>query len=151
LAWPVETAERRVLRLARLGFADAEQAGTLLGPAPDGLGLWTGGDPADSGAAAVVSALGRAADPDLALLALSRIAEPDLLAALRTDPVLRRRLVAVLGASAALGDHLATHPADWRLLTGAPALPDLLRVVGADPADPPTGTRGSAAGKPFPH
>jgi len=28
----VETAERRVLRLARLGFADAERAGTLLGP-----------------------------------------------------------------------------------------------------------------------
>ena len=142
----METAERRVLRLARLGFAHAERAGTLLGPAPDGLGLWTGGDPADSGAAAVVSALGRAADPDLALLALSRIAEPDLLAALRTDPVLRRRLVAVLGASAAFGDHLAANPADWRLLTGSPALPDLLRVVGADPADPPTGTRGTPAG-----
>ena len=90
----METAERRVLRLARLGFADAERAGTLLGPAPDGLGLWADGDPADGGAAAVVSALGRAADPDLALLALSRIAEPDLLAALRADPVLRRRLVA---------------------------------------------------------
>ena len=68
-----------MLRLARLGFADAERADTLLGPAPDGLGLWAGGDPADGGAAAIVSALGRAADPDLALLALSRIAEPDLL------------------------------------------------------------------------
>ena len=134
-----------MLRLARLGFADAERADTLLGPAPDGLGLWAGGDPADGGAAAIVSALGRAADPDLALVALSRIAEPDLLAALRADPVLRRRLVAVLGASAALGDHLAANPADWRLLTGPPGLPDLLRVVGADPADPPTGTRGSPA------
>jgi glutamate-ammonia-ligase adenylyltransferase len=141
----VETAERRVLRLARLGFADAERAGTLLGPAPDGLGLWTDGDPADGGAAAIVSALGRAADPDLALLALSRIAEPDLLAALRSDHVLRRRLVAVLGASAALGDHLAANPADWRLLTGSPGLPDLLRAVGADPADPPTGSRGTPA------
>jgi glutamate-ammonia-ligase adenylyltransferase len=60
--------------------------------------------------------------------------------------VLRRRLVAVLGGSAALGDHLAANPADWRLLTGPPGLPDLLRVVGADPADPPTGTRGSPAG-----
>ncbi len=141
----METTERRALRLARLGFADAERAGTLLGPAPDGLGLWTDGDPVDDGAAAVVSALGRAADPDLALLALSRVADAELLAALRTDPVLRRRLVAVLGASTALGDHLAAHPADWRLLTGPPGLPDLLRAVGADPADPPAGTRGTPA------
>jgi glutamate-ammonia-ligase adenylyltransferase len=141
----VETAERRVLRLARLGFADAERARTLLGPRPDGLGLWSDGDPTDAGAAAIVSALGRAADPDLALLALSRIAGDPLLAALRADPLLRRRLVAVLGGSAALGDHLAANPDDWRLLAGAPELPDLLRVVGADPADPPTGTRGTAA------
>jgi len=141
----VETAGRRVLRLARLGFADAERADTLLGPAPDGLDLWTDGGPADAGAAAIASALGRAADPDLALLALSRIADAELLAAVRADPVLRRRLVAVLGASAALGDHLAANPADWRLLTGAPELPDLLAVVGADPADPPTGTGGTPA------
>ena len=135
-----------MLRLARLGFADAGQAGTLLGPKPDGLDLWTAGGPADAGAAAVVSALGRAADPDLALLALSRIAEPDLLAALRADPVLRRRLVAVLGASAALGDHLAAYPADWRLLTRrARAARPAARAVGADPADPPTGTGGTPA------
>ena len=64
----------------------------------------------------VVSALGRAADPDLALLALSRMATPtaDLLAALRPAGRCCRRLVAVLGASAALGDHLAANPADWR-------------------------------------
>jgi glutamate-ammonia-ligase adenylyltransferase len=141
----VETAERRVLRLARLGFADAERAGTLLGPKPDGLDLWTDGDPADDGAAAVVSALGRAADPDLALLALSRFADAELLGALRTEAVLRRRLVAVLGASSALGDHLVAQPGDWRLLTGAAAPPDPLRAVGADPADPPTGTRGTPA------
>ena len=141
----METAERRVLRLARLGFADAERAGTLLGPKPDGLDLWTDGDPADDGAAAVVSALGRAADPDLALLALSRFADVELLGALRTDAVLRRRLVAVLGASSALGDHLVAQPGDWRLLTGAAAPPDPLRAVGADPADPPTGTRGTPA------
>jgi glutamate-ammonia-ligase adenylyltransferase len=143
----VETTERRVLRLARLGFADAERAGTLLGPPPDGLGLWTDGDPADAGAAAIVSALGRAADPDLALLALSRVGDAELLAALRADPVLRRRLVAVLGASATLGEHLAAHPGDWRLLTdpSGPGLPDLLRAVGADPGDPPTGTSGTPA------
>ena len=33
--------------------------------------------------------------------------------ALRADVDFRRRLFAVLGSSAALGDHLATHPADW--------------------------------------
>ena len=137
----VETAGRRVLRLARLGFDAAEQASALL----TALELWTEDGPADDGAAAVVSALGRAADPDLAVQALSRVASPELLAALRTDARLRRRLVAVLGASAALGDHLAAHPADWRLLAGPAELPDLLAVVGADPADPPTGSAGTPA------
>ncbi|HEY6745226.1 MAG TPA: bifunctional [glutamine synthetase] adenylyltransferase/[glutamine synthetase]-adenylyl-L-tyrosine phosphorylase [Mycobacteriales bacterium] len=139
------SAERRSLRLVRLGFADGERAAVLLGPKPDGLDLWNDQGPADDGAAAVVSALGRTADPDLALLALSRFADTELLTALRTDPVLRRRLLAVLGASTALGDHLAAYPEDWRLLTGAPALPDLLAAVGADPADPPTGTAGTPA------
>jgi [glutamine synthetase] adenylyltransferase / [glutamine synthetase]-adenylyl-L-tyrosine phosphorylase len=141
----VELADRRVLRLARLGFADAERASTLLGPKPDGLDLWTDRGPADDGAAAVVSALGRAADPDLALLALSRFAGPELLAALRAEPELRRRLTGVLGGSTALGDHLATYPEDWRLLQGTPRLPDLLAAVGADPADPPAGTAGTPA------
>ncbi|MEV4759471.1 bifunctional [glutamine synthetase] adenylyltransferase/[glutamine synthetase]-adenylyl-L-tyrosine phosphorylase [Micromonospora sp. NPDC049559] len=39
-----------------------------------------------------------------------------LLAALRTDPGLRRRLIAVLGASSALGDHLVANPGHWRAL-----------------------------------
>ena len=141
----MDTAGRRGLRLARLGFDDAERAGCLLGPKPDGLDLWTDRGPADDGAAAVVSSLGRTADPDLALLALSRFADTELLTALRMDPVLRRRLLAVLGASAALGDHLVAYPADWRLLTGTPVLPDLLAAVGADPAHPPTGTAGTPA------
>ncbi|HEV7654354.1 MAG TPA: bifunctional [glutamine synthetase] adenylyltransferase/[glutamine synthetase]-adenylyl-L-tyrosine phosphorylase [Mycobacteriales bacterium] len=141
----METADRRGLRLARLGFADGGRAGLLLGPKPDGLDLWADPGAIDDGAAAIVSALGRAADPDLALLALSRFADPELLAALRADAVLRRRLVAVLGASSALGDHLAAYPQDWQLLTGTPQLPDLLAVVGADPADPPTGTAGTPA------
>ena len=134
-------AERRLLRLARLGFDDAEQAGTLL----DGLGLWSGDGPVDDGAAAVVSALGRAADPDLALRSLSWFSSDHLMAELRADAVLRRRLTAVLGASSALGDHLAAHAEDWQLLTGTPALPDMLAAVGADPADPPTGTAGTPA------
>ncbi len=42
---------------------------------------------------------------------------PAVLTALRTDGGLRRRLVAVLGASSALGDHLVANPDDWRVLT----------------------------------
>ncbi len=64
---------------------------------------------------------------------------------LRTDPVLRSpgwsRCSARAPRSATTWPR---NPADWRLLTGPPGLPDLLRVVGADPADPPTGTRGGA-------
>ena len=54
----------------------------------------------------------------------------------------RDRLTTVLGASAALGDHLARHPADWRLLAGDAPVPagpvselraELLAAVGADP------------------
>jgi glutamate-ammonia-ligase adenylyltransferase len=106
-----------VARLARLGFADAARAQRLLTEDlefdPDG---------ADTG---IVRALAEAADPDLALAALARLPrDEDLLAALRADPALRRRLAAVLGASAALGDHLARHPGHWRMLQppdGAPA------------------------------
>ena len=56
--------------------------------------------------------------------------------------MLRDRLTTVLGASAALGEHLARHPADWRLLTvDVPVAPspvselraELLAAVGADP------------------
>ncbi|MFL6130000.1 MAG: bifunctional [glutamine synthetase] adenylyltransferase/[glutamine synthetase]-adenylyl-L-tyrosine phosphorylase [Mycobacteriales bacterium] len=148
----METADRRAMRLARLGFADADRAGSLLGPDAGGLALWTDAGPADDGSAAVVSALGRAADPDRALLALARLAEadpaaaPELLDRLRVSGPLRTRLLGVLGASSALGDHLAAHPGDWRLLEeGAPTPPDLLTAVGADPADPPTGTAGGAA------
>jgi glutamate-ammonia-ligase adenylyltransferase len=123
-------------RLARLGFTDPGRAEHLisaeLGLVPDG---------AD---AEVVEALGSAADPDLALASLARIPPgPALMAALREDPGLRGRLTAVLGASAALGGHLARHPGHWRVLRGPRALasltPDrlrasLLRSVGADPA-----------------
>jgi glutamate-ammonia-ligase adenylyltransferase len=125
-------------RLARLGFADPARAEHLisaeLGLAPDG---------AD---AQVVEALGSAADPDLALASLARIPPgPALMAALREDPGLRARLTAVLGASAALGGHLARHPGHWRVLRGPGALASLpperlrtslLRSVGADPAAP---------------
>jgi [glutamine synthetase] adenylyltransferase / [glutamine synthetase]-adenylyl-L-tyrosine phosphorylase len=95
-----------------MGFADtaqAEQRITELG--------------AD---AALLQAVAVAADPDLALAALGRMApDAELRQALRIDPVLRDRLVSVLGASAALGDHLSRHAADWRLLAEGSPFPSL--------------------------
>ncbi|MEU7996120.1 bifunctional [glutamine synthetase] adenylyltransferase/[glutamine synthetase]-adenylyl-L-tyrosine phosphorylase [Micromonospora sp. NPDC049060] len=43
-----------------------------------------------------------------------------LLAGLADDPGLRRRLIAVLGASSALGDHLVANPDQWPALRTAP-------------------------------
>ena len=106
-------------RLARLGFVDAAKAERLLsGPR---MGLWVDGQPADPDAALVVSALGRTADPDLAVVSLSNVLDAydppaELLAALRESAGLRDRLLNVLGASAALGQHLARHPGDWHAL-----------------------------------
>jgi glutamate-ammonia-ligase adenylyltransferase len=74
-------------------------------------------------------ALSRAADPDVALLALVRLSEnPDtgwdqLNAALLTERQLRGRLFGVLGASLALGDHLIAQPQSWKLLRGNVKLP----------------------------
>src|SRR6266568_2916190 len=125
-------------RLARLGFADPRQAERLLG---GDLAL----DP-DGAGAEIVEALAAAADPDLALAALARMPrEGDMMAALRDDPGLRFRLSAVLGSSAALGDHLARHPDHWRVLRAPDGLTppargelraDLLAAVGARPGEP---------------
>ncbi|MGW8376462.1 bifunctional [glutamine synthetase] adenylyltransferase/[glutamine synthetase]-adenylyl-L-tyrosine phosphorylase [Streptomyces sp. ODS28] len=73
---------------------------------------------------ALLDALGGTADPDEALLGLVRLAEAaegsgerqTLLDTLRTSKPLRDRLLGVLGASAAFGDHLARHPDDWHAL-----------------------------------
>ncbi len=130
-------------RLASLGFADASRAERLI---TGELALDVRGADAE-----LVEALAAAADPDAALAGLARLA-PDagLLAALRAEPCLRGRLTAVLGASAALADHLARHPADWRELGGPAAAsgpePGELRAVmlastGADPADPEPSAR----------
>ncbi|GAA4567641.1 bifunctional [glutamine synthetase] adenylyltransferase/[glutamine synthetase]-adenylyl-L-tyrosine phosphorylase [Micromonospora coerulea] len=118
-------------RLARYGFAEGDggaRAADLLGP--DGLGLWRpdAQEPAGERAVELLAALSRAADPDLALRQLHRLVEaerratdtPTLLDALHDDPGLRRRLVAVLGASSALGDHLVANPGQWVVLATAP-------------------------------
>ena len=124
-------------RLARLGFADGARAERLL----DELGPEAVGD------LALLEALVAAADPDLALTSLNRLAErdPSVLGALRADPGLRARLIGVFGVSAALGDHVTRHPEQWKDLAGAAAVrrasaeelrAELLRAVGADPGDP---------------
>ncbi|MFC8301764.1 bifunctional [glutamine synthetase] adenylyltransferase/[glutamine synthetase]-adenylyl-L-tyrosine phosphorylase [Micromonospora orduensis] len=122
-------------RLARYGFGTADgdggaRAADLLGP--DGLGLWRPAEqePVDEPAGELLAALSRAADPDLALRQLHRIVETErrttgdtassLLADLHADPGLRRRVIAVLGASSALGDHLVAHPEHYQALRTAP-------------------------------
>jgi glutamate-ammonia-ligase adenylyltransferase len=125
-------------QLAAMGFADTGRAQRLI---TDDLLL----DIAD-GDMVLIEALAGAPDPDLALTGLARLPQdPGLREALRADPGLRERLVSVLGTSAALGDHLARHPEDWRVLSGPDALRHpadgelraaMLTAVGALPGDP---------------
>ncbi len=137
------------LRLARYGFTDVMSAAALLGPLPEGLGLWgdnaaaggadprpgTGAEPGPTDAAAgeVLVALGEAADPYLALRQLHRVEEAARLSGvdgplgtMRSDPAVRSALAAVLGASVTLGDDLAADPARWVMV----------RNLDFDPADP---------------
>ncbi|MDH2416071.1 bifunctional [glutamine synthetase] adenylyltransferase/[glutamine synthetase]-adenylyl-L-tyrosine phosphorylase [Nocardioides sp. CER19] len=124
--------------LLRLGFTDPDAAEASL----EALG---------SSAEPILAMLGLVADPDLALAALARVlaaAEDadDLLDTLAEDEGSAMRLLSVLGASEALGQHLVRHPGHWRELTDpllgstrAPAYAmreDLLRAVGAEPHDP---------------
>ena len=148
-------------RLARLSFAQPDRAEVLLAdPALAGL-IDPLEDLFDDG---VLSALGEAPDPDSALLALVRMLEElgrtspagtrsvssrvhhdahpaALLAAVRSGGPARDRLLAVLGASHALGDHLTRHPEHWRVLREVePASPEqmraeLLAAVGARAED----------------
>ncbi|MBV9793950.1 MAG: bifunctional [glutamine synthetase] adenylyltransferase/[glutamine synthetase]-adenylyl-L-tyrosine phosphorylase [Actinobacteria bacterium] len=135
-------------RLVRLGFADAAKAERLV---TSDLGLDV--DPGDRPGAitppggsgspgrdeTVLAALAAAADPDLALVGLARIAGAEagddaaaLRATLRSEPGFRQRLIAVLGSSTALTDHLARHPGDALILRGADGVrrpsPDELRA-----------------------
>ncbi|ALU93475.1 glutamine-synthetase adenylyltransferase [Streptomyces globisporus C-1027] len=101
-------------RLLRHGFTDPSAAEQLLDL--DALAS-VRSDPV------LLEALGATADPDLALRGLVRIVEAGeegerqvLLDTLVTAKPLRDRLLGVLGASEALGDHLARHPRDWQAL-----------------------------------
>ncbi|MGH3734321.1 MAG: bifunctional [glutamine synthetase] adenylyltransferase/[glutamine synthetase]-adenylyl-L-tyrosine phosphorylase [Micromonosporaceae bacterium] len=100
-------------KLARYGFGDPVRAADTLG----GLGLWdtAGQRPADDASAELLTGLAAAGDPDLAVHQLQRLVDvaPEVLDALRDEPELRPRLIGVLGASAALGDHLVAYPDQW--------------------------------------
>jgi glutamate-ammonia-ligase adenylyltransferase len=127
--------------LTRLGFQDPDQSLENLAAIADA-------------AEPLLALVARTADPDLALAALVRLVEAagresgeaeQLLRALVDDEGTAMRLLSVLGASEALGDHLCRHPEHWRELTDPtmgstrPAAyavrEELLRAVGADPAD----------------
>ncbi|GAB3263471.1 bifunctional [glutamine synthetase] adenylyltransferase/[glutamine synthetase]-adenylyl-L-tyrosine phosphorylase [Kineosporia babensis] len=128
-------------RLARFGFADPAAAEQVLS-APVMGELRAG--PTDE---KLLSALADSPDPDLALAALGRLAESmstggraeaglgglttqalqslgegsavaQLGDALHRDDLTARRLFAVLGGSAALGDHLVRHPRQWPVIDG---------------------------------
>jgi glutamate-ammonia-ligase adenylyltransferase len=104
-----------------MGFANTARAQRLLSELDIDAARSDAGAPADR---ALLQALATAADPDLALAALARMApDAELLDVLHSDADCRDRLVSVLGASTALGDHLARHPADWRLLVADTPFP----------------------------
>ena len=125
-------------KLVRLGFLDPDRARVLI----SGLG---------EVAAPIVPLLGRSADPDQALASLIALADAvddreRLLQEVADDEGTSMRLLSVLGASQALGEHLRRHPDHWHELcdptlgsTRPPAFAmraSLMRSVGADPDDP---------------
>ena len=146
--------QRLAGRLSRIGFgAPAAAAEMLIGEA---LPLWdpVANAPADEQAAAVLSALGRSADPDQALRYLAELAGteagPSMVAELRTSAGYRSRLLGLLGASAALAEHLVRCPADALRLRApltdpAGAADRIAAAVGADARQPVTGTGGRPA------
>ncbi|MDT0306257.1 bifunctional [glutamine synthetase] adenylyltransferase/[glutamine synthetase]-adenylyl-L-tyrosine phosphorylase [Streptomyces sp. DSM 44917] len=106
--------DSRFGQLLRRGFTDPTQAVRLL----DSGVLGAAGEDA-----ALLDGLGATADPDLALAGLVRLveAQPEggrsrLVDTLAAAKPLRDRLLAVLGASEGLADHLARHPEEWQAL-----------------------------------
>jgi glutamate-ammonia-ligase adenylyltransferase len=118
-----------------MGFADVPRAERELAS----LGIAADDHP-------LLASLAQAADPDLALIGLAQVADRDkpLIKGLVDDAAFRARLIAVLGVSKALADHLARHPADSAVLRGRDAerrpepgeiRDELLLSVGADSRD----------------
>ena len=129
-------------RLARLGFVDVDRATACL-------------ERLNGRADELIHLLASTADPDQAIDYLAELADrvsdagdkvADLLDTLVEDEGTAMRLLSVLGASAALGDHLLRHPEHWRDLTdatlgstrptAAAMRAVLMTAVGADATDP---------------
>ena len=115
--------------IARLGFADPRRALTLL---TDPAIADVAGTPERIDEDGLSEALSRVADPDGALLGIVRFMEaagrrPELraevAAAVAVPGPARARLLAVLGASTALTDHLVAHPEHWRAAAEAVPTP----------------------------
>jgi glutamate-ammonia-ligase adenylyltransferase len=111
--------------IARLGFADPRRATALL---DDPALVDVAGTPDRIDEDGLSEALAGTADPDGALLGLVRFMEvvnrrpelrADVTTALTTQGRRRSRLLAVLGASTALTDHLVAHPEHWSAATDA--------------------------------
>jgi glutamate-ammonia-ligase adenylyltransferase len=140
-------------RLARLGFANPGRTAELLGS--EGLGWWSteASAPAGPEGEELISSLAASADPDLAALTVHRLTgsqqEPGALAkALREDVGFRYRLLGVLGASTALGDHLCANPDEWRALVSGvwepeTPSPELLQAILLEAVGAPTGEGGT--------
>ena len=138
--------------LARLGLTEPWAEATLTE-----LGWWAGDRPVE-GAENVMWALARSPDPDLALRAVERLVAAvadrrEFDAAIRAEVELRGRLLALLGSSTILADHLAVNPDRWhRLRDGSRGpqddpTPTLLAAVGADPDAPHAGGPGGGAAR----
>jgi glutamate-ammonia-ligase adenylyltransferase len=146
----VSPTDRRTARteLIRLGFRDLDATRAQLGQ----LGVHAG---------PITAVLGQTADPDAALTGLVQLADrvedrDAFLAQIAGDEGTAMRLLCVLGASAALTDHLLLHPRHWHeladplLASTRPAAywlrEQLLLSVGADPA--PVGSAVGSAVEP---
>ncbi len=99
----------------------------------------------------ILLALARAGRPEMALAGLAGLAKhtemwPRILDLLKANSRFRGRLIAVLGASTAMADHLVARPGDWELLLPELEGTELLTYdhvyavmaasVGVDPAAP---------------
>jgi len=135
--------------LVRLGLTEPWVEDTLTQ-----LGWWAGDRPAE-GAEQIMWALARSPEPSLALRSAERLVAAltdrrEFDAALRAEVGLRGRLLALLGSSTVLGDHLALNPDRWHLLrddhtaarAGEELASALLAAVGAEPDAPPAGSAG---------